>query len=332
MRRLGRAVLALLVAIAAPTVAWAGPGFDLVVLGARGGIEDGNLSTYLVRPHGAGRYVACDAGTVVAGLRAADDAHAFDDLPLPASPQSARIGAVLHDWIAGYLISHAHLDHVAGLVIASPDDRGKTIHALPSVIGVMQRDLFNNALWPNLADGGPAPAIGLYHYDTLSPGVSVPVMGTGLRVTPFPLEHGGVESTAFVLQADADALLYLGDTGADRVQGSHRLRALWHAVAPLVRQHRLRGIIIEASYDNARSTNQLYGHLTPALMLASLGDLALAAGGPASLRGLPVVVAHVKYALTDGEAPTRRILSELEQSNTLGLRFIMPEQGMRIRF
>src|SRR5882757_8394769 len=40
----------------------AADGFDLVVLGALGGIEDGNLSASLIHPHGDDRAVACDAG------------------------------------------------------------------------------------------------------------------------------------------------------------------------------------------------------------------------------------------------------------------------------
>ena len=64
----------------APAAAWAGEGFDVVALGARGGIEDGNLSAYLVGAHGQGNYVACDAGALVNGLRVADGKGAFDDV------------------------------------------------------------------------------------------------------------------------------------------------------------------------------------------------------------------------------------------------------------
>ena len=35
-----------------PTFALSGQGFDVIVLGALGGIQDGNLSSYLIRPHG----------------------------------------------------------------------------------------------------------------------------------------------------------------------------------------------------------------------------------------------------------------------------------------
>ncbi len=43
----------------------AADGFDVVALGALGGIEDGNLSAWLVHPHGDDRAVTCDAGALV---------------------------------------------------------------------------------------------------------------------------------------------------------------------------------------------------------------------------------------------------------------------------
>ena len=83
-------------------------------LGALGGIQDGNLSAYLVHPHDDDRAVTFDAGTLVNGLRVADEKGAFDARQLPPDSRSSRVGYVLTNRIKGYLVSHAHLDHVAG--------------------------------------------------------------------------------------------------------------------------------------------------------------------------------------------------------------------------
>ena len=48
--------------------AQAADGFDIVVLGALGGIQDGNLSAYLIHPHDDTRAVLLDVGTLVNGL------------------------------------------------------------------------------------------------------------------------------------------------------------------------------------------------------------------------------------------------------------------------
>ena len=62
----------------------AADGFDIVSLGALGGIQDGNLSAYLVHPHDDDRAVTFDAGTLVNGLRVADEKGAFDGVKVPA--------------------------------------------------------------------------------------------------------------------------------------------------------------------------------------------------------------------------------------------------------
>jgi 3',5'-cyclic-nucleotide phosphodiesterase len=112
-----------------PTAALSGQGFDVIVLGALGGIQDGNLSSYLIRPHGDRNAIACDAGSLVNGLKAAHDKGVFRDVKVPGDSTDSVIGHVLKNEIRGYLISHAHLDHVQGLVIASPDDSNKTIYS-----------------------------------------------------------------------------------------------------------------------------------------------------------------------------------------------------------
>ena len=141
MRSVKLAVAAIAVAALLPGVpkAIAGEGFDLVVLGALGGIQDGNLSASLIHPHGDNRGVTCDAGTLVNGLRVAEEKGAFASVTVPADSPQSRVGYMLTSVIKGYLISHAHLDHVAGLIVASPDDSKKPIYALPSVVPTWSR-------------------------------------------------------------------------------------------------------------------------------------------------------------------------------------------------
>src|SRR5690349_17043087 len=100
-------VLAFLAAAAAglaPAVsAGAEDGFDVVALGARGGIEDGNLSAFMISPAGDGRAVTCDAGSLVNGLRVADAKGVFDTVEVPADTPYTRVGYMLAERIRGYL-------------------------------------------------------------------------------------------------------------------------------------------------------------------------------------------------------------------------------------
>jgi 3',5'-cyclic-nucleotide phosphodiesterase len=291
--------------------AFAADGFDVISLGSLGGIQDGNLSANLIRPHGDDRAVTCDAGTLVNGLHVAGETRGLDR-------------------IKGYLISHAHLDHVAGLIIASPDDGKKPIYALPSVNAALSETYFNWVAWPNFADRGKAPQLKKYALEDLKPGVATPLKDTRMNVTAFPLSHGGVESTAFLVESDGDALLCFGDTGPDAVEKTSRVHDVWMAVADRVTQHRLKAILIESSYTSDRPENQLFGHLTPKWVLSALHELDGLAGGKA-LKDLPVVVTHIKYVLS-GEQPQKRMLEELTAGNDLGVRFIIPQQGARWHF
>lgn len=328
--RLAVSILAVAAFLPAANRAMAADGFDLVALGALGGIEDGNLSAWLIHPHGDSRAVTCDAGTLVNGLRVAEEKGAFAGVAVPADSALSRVGYVLATTIKGYLISHAHLDHVAGLVIASPDDGKKPIYALPSVGADLVETYFNWKAWPNFTDRGKPPQLKKYVLEDLKPGVATPLKDTAMSVTAFPLSHGGMESTAFLLESDGDGILCFGDTGPDTVEKGTHLHDVWTAVADRVRQKRLKAIVIESSYTSDRPDKLLFGHLTPRWVLEALRDLDRQAGGKA-LKDLPVVVSHIKYSLTR-EQPQKQMLQELQAGNDLGVRFVIPEQGSRWHF
>ena len=295
------------------------PAFTVVPLGVKGGLAEGNLSAYLVAAAGSQNFICLDAGSLRPGVEKAVAAGVF---AVPAD-------TVLRRYVRAYFISHAHLDHVAGLLLNAPNDTAKPIFGLPDCLTTLQQDYFNWRAWPNFADAGAAPALGKYALRPLQPGQETAVPGTNLRVRAFALSHARpYQSAAFLVRnADNQYLLYLGDTGADAVEPSTRLRELWQAVGPLLRGGQLRAIFIEASYPNAQPTRQLYGHLTPTLLLREMAALAEVAG-EAALRGLPVVVTHLKPG-ANNEALIRR---ELEQANSLRLRLIFPEQGQRLAF
>jgi len=325
------ALLLISLSLGLPAVANAGEGFDVVAVGARGGIEDGNLSAYMIAPHGDPRAVMCDVGALVNGLRVADDKGAFDSVTVPADSAYTRVGHVLTQQIKGYLISHAHMDHLAGMIAASPDDSKKPIYALPSVTGDIEQTYFNWEAWPNFGNRGKEPQLKKYDYRDLPAGQKVDMAETGMSVTAFPLSHGGVESTAFLIESGDDALLCFGDTGPDEIEKSTAIADVWTAIADKVRDKQLKAVIIEVSYTNAQPDNLLFGHLTPAWLLKSLKGLEEKAGA-GSLKDLPVVISHIKYSLKKGALPQEEILGELTAGNDLGVNFIIPEQGMKWQF
>ena len=294
------------------------PAFTVVPLGVRGGLDEGNLSAYLLAPTGSAAYVCLDAGSLRPGLEKAIASHA---LPGPAD-------TVLRRQLKAYLLSHAHLDHVAGLLLNAPAATApKPVYGLPSCLQILQTDYLNWQAWPNFGNGGAAPALGKYQLQALQPGPAVPLPNTALQVQVFPLSHGpGYESAAFLLQSGPHYLLYLGDTGADELEHSQHLRELWQAVAPLIRAGQLHAIFIETSYPNEQPETQLFGHLTPRRLWQEIGVLA-ALTGPVALRRVPLVITHRKPPASV-EATIAR---QLAAGNTLGLPLVFPVQGQALR-
>jgi 3',5'-cyclic-nucleotide phosphodiesterase len=292
--------------------------FKIIPLGVMGGSEENNLSSYMLAAAGTDAYVCLDAGTLHAGIEKAIANKVF----------RKSAAEVLRQNIKGYLISHGHLDHLAGLVLNSPDDTAKNIYAMDYVINVFKEKYFSWESWANFGDEGEKPALKKYHYAVLDSAKEMPLAQTSLFVTAFPLSHGNpYESTAFLVRNGESYLLYLGDTGPDEVEKSNKLHLLWESIAPLIKAKKLKAIFIECSFPSSQKDAQLFGHLTPKWLITEmtvLGNIA----GIENLKGLNVAVTHIK-PVSDNEVIIKKEIKEL---NTLGLKILYPQQGVQINF
>ena len=287
--------------------------FQVVPLGIKGGIDEKNLSAYMVAPINTNDFICLDAGTINAGIEKAIENKVF----------KVSTSEVLRKYIKGYFISHAHLDHVSGLIINSPADSSKTVYATEKCMEMMENHYFNDQTWANFGDKGPGVPLKKYHFQTLNIGAETPITNTTMTVKAFPLSHvNPFESTAFLIKNGDSYVLYLGDTGPDAVEKNNKLKELWTAVAPLVKSKQLKGIFIEVSFPNEQPDQFLFGHLTPNYLMKELHTLEDLSGKD-SLKGFNIIVTHLK-------PPTKNILKlkeQLQKQNDLGIKIIYPEQG-----
>ena len=175
--------------------------FNIIALGVGGGINEGNLSAYLVAPEGSSDFILLDAGTLVNGLERSSTRKNLKKLGISANSMEELAGHMLNKYIRAYLISHAHLDHIAGLVIASPDDSKKVIFGTEDSIEDLKHFIFNWKIWPNFADQGTKSQLGKYRYIQLTPDQFFDIPKTTLTVRAFPLSHDKVSSTAFLISS-----------------------------------------------------------------------------------------------------------------------------------
>lgn len=289
--------------------------FSVVPLGVMGGIDEKNLSSYLIAPANTTDYICLDAGTVNAGIEKAIENKTF----------KVSTSEVLRKYVKGYLISHAHLDHVSGLIINSPADSSKTVYATKKCMEMMENHYFNDQTWANFGDAGPGFHIKKYHFQTLDLAKETLLTNAKMTVKAFPLSHvNPFESTAFLIKNDNNYALYLGDTGPDEVEKSNNLRNLWTAVAPLVKAKQLKGIFIEVSFPNEQPDKFLFGHLTPNYLMKELHVLEELAG-KGSLENFKIIITHLKPPAKN----IAKIKEQLKAQNNLGLKIIYPEQGKK---
>jgi len=307
--------LLVLTAFTVPVSAQTKASFKIVPLGVKGGIDESNLSAYMVAATGTNSYICLDAGTLHYGIEKAISNGVFT---IPAEQ-------VLRRYIKGYFISHAHLDHIAGLIINSPDDTAKNIYALASCIKTIQKNYFTWESWANFADEGEAPQIKKYHYQTLTPDSTIAIKNTSMTVEAFPLSHSNLTSTAFLVKSNDAYILYLGDTGPDEIEKSHNLHNLWVAIAPLIKAKTLKGIMIETSFPDEQPDKTLFGHFTPRWLMNEMNNLAELTGKE-QIKGLNVIITHVKPP----ESSITKLKVQLKAENQLGLNLIFPEQGRQI--
>ena len=180
------------------------------------------------------------------------------------------------------LISHSHLDHIAGLAFLTETlalcDAPKplTISSLEPVVKALRSTVFNDTLWPDFSQL-PAPGNPIVKYRAMVEEVEQPV--GDLWVTAVGVNHT-VPCSGFIVHDGTSGIVYSGDTGPTD--------ALWKAAARL---KSLRAVIIECAFPNRLGQlADLARHMTPALIQRELDKLPVDA---------PVLVYHVKPQFQD---------------------------------
>uniref|UniRef100_A0A0G4GT12 3',5'-cyclic-nucleotide phosphodiesterase n=1 Tax=Chromera velia CCMP2878 TaxID=1169474 RepID=A0A0G4GT12_9ALVE len=148
--------------------------FLVVVGGEYGGIVTGRTSGYLAThvPEGESlspnfKFLALDAGELLNGLHACMTAQGDAKEPCKtindmkssdtATPNYLEAAyTAFKEKLAGVFISHAHLDHVAGLAMTCPNlaENNMPVFGREVVIDHMKSSVFNNVIFPDLTYGG----------------------------------------------------------------------------------------------------------------------------------------------------------------------------------
>jgi len=180
------------------------------------------------------------------------------------------------------LVSHSHLDHIAGLAyltetLALCEARSPlSIVSLEPVVTALRTSIFNDTVWPDLTrlPSAEAPVL---RFQPLRADADQQVGDVWVR--PVAVNHT-VPTSGFIVHDGTSGVVYSGDTGPTE--------ALWKAAAEV---RGLRAVILECAFPNRMAAlADIARHMTPALIRRELDKM------PADV---PVLIFHVKPQFYD---------------------------------
>ncbi|GAA5929667.1 3',5'-cyclic-nucleotide phosphodiesterase PDE1 [Sporobolomyces koalae] len=329
-------------------------GFDLLVLGCGGGPIETNLSCYLVKAKSDSWQdgcVALEGGSTIGAIAALVEAssHSFEGFGLGIGVDegetrdttrlprdySGKSAGKIWEMIKSFSITHAHLDHVSGLVISSAAcTAAKDVFGLPSTIKILE-GIMDFSVWPNLgtrdADSTRGKAYIWRPIDSPDARGSLPAfrLSKQLTMTALPISHGtdpsksspeseaAYLSTAFFVRNEESGseFLFFGDVEPDSISCHPRCLPVWEAAASKIVDEKLGVIFLECSYPSSQPEDKLFGHLSPPFVLEELKVLAQCVVAERAKRGLGaiehplsgvhVVIQHIKDDIFTPESNKR---------------------------
>lgn len=305
--------------------------FRLIVLGNGGGISESNHSSYILSNGKLSEFICLDAGVLLDGISKSIKLKNFGNLKqLKNQPLYPEL-FVLRNYIKAYLISHAHIDHIAGLIGAAPIDTIKEIYATHHTIEVLHQNVFNDKICADFT----SDANKKYNLVSVNQGDKFSIKNTKFKVESYYLSHFGTSSTAYLIENEGYYFLYIGDTGSDISEKNNNLENLWKNISPLIIQKRLKAILVECSFPNEIAEDQLFGHLNPKLLSRELQNLAEIVNFKQNenyIKGLKIFVTHVKPSGYRNIDNKQLIKNQLLSKNINGYNFVFLEQGDNIIF
>ncbi len=205
-----------------------------------------------------------------------------DDVVIDAGGITAKLSVEEQAAIDHVLISHAHLDHVYDLAFLADNVMAQRTEPLrvwapKEVLEVLQKNLFNDQLWPDLSQ------LRLHDFPVIEfcplPEGEGTCIGS-FNVTWVQTNHP-VFAAGYLVASDKSSILYSGDTTTTD--------ALWELGKST---EDLAAVFVETSFPNRLESLALKtGHLTPGLLAKELVKL--------DKPEVPVKIFHMKPQYLD---------------------------------
>lgn len=191
-------------------------------------------------------------------------------------------------------LTHGHFDHVKDLplmtdLLVGNRDKPVVVHGAAETMEAMDRDVFNNRVWPDFRQI-PSAKKAVLAFETVPVQKRVSCQGFQLRAIPV---HHPVYSVGYIIEDKSCSIAFSGDTGP-----THEL---WKAINATPN---VKAVFLEVSFPSTLQwLADVSGHLTPRTAMGELAKL--------DRRGAKIYLYHLKPAfITELKAELRALKLE----------------------
>lgn len=214
-----------------------------------------------------------------------------DTIAIDAGSLAMALDDKVRELVKDVVLTHAHLDHIAGLPLFL-DDQFSTIseplriHASSEVIEILERDVFNWSIYPRFSElrNQFGPVVEYRTFDAAS------ILRIGsVEITPVAVNHK-VPCSGFVISENGHSIAITGDTA--------EMESYWETVN---RRNDLSALLIECAFpDELSDLAENSHHLTPSALAGELTKFRLS--------NCPVFVINIKPAYRE------RVIDQISRS------------------
>lgn len=185
-----------------------------------------------------------------------------DQVAIDAGSLATASSAVQKKQIRDVVLTHAHLDHIAGLPLFVDDlfatlDAPVCVHALPEIIEILERDVFNWEIYPRFSELENDLGAAVMKYQPFAVGDEFAVKH--LRLKSVRVNHK-VSTVGFIVSDGQTKFAITGDTA--------ETDDFWQV---LNREENLSALLIECAFPNElEELADVSHHLTPKILKREL--------------------------------------------------------------
>ena len=297
--------------------------FQCIVLGCYENVEN-NLPSFAFSNLKNNDFFCIDAGTLLPGINAAIKQKIFRKFKFLNETKTSKEMFFLRNNIKAFLISNENPESYFGLSVNISNDLVPVVYGFPHIIESVKFYINNNKSSVNSDMDLQEKKFEKIKYISIQPNEEIGIKGTEFFAYPYLIKNSkNKNSSAYLIKFNDTYFLYLGNIIPDINGNSNELDNVWNKIAPLIKENKLNAIFIGCPVSNENAGKE-FPKLHPSLLIKELEQLARKIDKKEdenSLKGLKVIITHIKSSFNDAISDEGIIKYQLRTNNKIGVNF-----------